>query len=149
LLLEFLNDQAMDLRHLVEQLRGRKVRLILAHAERVADWREKTSELEEWVRLGCLVQVTSSAFQNPTHEKVLRGWAKRGLIHLIGSDGHSTKRRPPHSRAGVQTLESWVGTETATRIASGNALAILRGDPLVLPPPEPARRGWFGRLFGN
>lgn len=149
LLLEFLNDQPSDLNHLIGLLRNRKVRLILAHAERITEWREKSSELEELVRRGCLVQITSSAFQSSTHERVLRDWAKRGLIHLVGSDGHSQTRRPPHSRAGVAILENWVGTEAASRIASGNALTILRGDPLVLPLPEPPRRGWFGRFFGN
>lgn len=149
LLLEFLNDRPTDLHHPIEQLRARKIRLILAHAERVEAWRDSGSELEEWVRLGCLVQVTSSAFTNPSYEKCLRSWARRGLIHMIGSDGHSPTRRPPSSREGVAVLEKWVGEEAATRIASGNALTILRGDPLVLSPPEPPRRRWFGRLFGN
>jgi hypothetical protein len=52
-------------------------------------------------------------------------------------------------REGVLVLEQWLGHEAATKIASGNALTILRGDPVVVPLPERSRKSWFGRLFGN
>jgi protein-tyrosine phosphatase len=149
LLLEFLNDQAVDLIRLLEALKSRKLRLILAHAERVELWREKPDILIELIRLGCLVQVTAQSMLNPLYARLLKDWAKRGMIHLLGSDGHSPQRRPPVLREGVLVLEQWLGHEAATKIASGNALTILRGDPVVVPLPERSRKSWFGRLFGN
>ena len=150
LLLELTRGQYHDPKPFILRLKEERIRVILAHAERVPTWLEEPAKLEELVRLGCLVQITASAFArpaNPRGEKVLRDWATRGLIHLLGSDGHSVRRRPPHSRAGVQVLERWLGRERTEKIAGTNGLAILKGEPLIVDPPEPPARGWFSRLF--
>jgi protein-tyrosine phosphatase len=152
LLLELPHGIYVDLRPMIPKLRQHRIRPILAHAERVLEWIEDPHSIEELIRLGAVVQVTSQAFASPIDratEKALRNWARRGMIHLLGSDGHSLRRRPPVSAAGVEVLQKWVGPELAEAIAWKNGLAILNGDPFVVPPPQPAKRSWFGRIFGN
>ena len=54
--------------------------------------------VEELVRIGCVIQVSSDSITEPLRRgdtQILKRWIRRGLVHLIASDGHSPDRRPP------------------------------------------------------
>jgi protein-tyrosine phosphatase len=150
LLLEMPHGLFVDLQPTAQALRRAGLRPILAHPERCPEWLHEPGAIERMIEAGCLVQVSSGSVTDPksrADERALRGWFRRGVVHLLGSDGHSPRRRPPHLAAAYRRVAAWAGAATADRVGSTNGLAVLHGLPLHLPPPAPARAAWLPRLW--
>jgi tyrosine-protein phosphatase YwqE len=69
------------------------------------------------------------------------------VAHVLGSDGHSPRRRPPDLLDAYDQIRRWAGADMADRIASTNGLAVVRNQPLRLPPVAPPPRRWLPRLW--
>jgi protein-tyrosine phosphatase len=150
LLLEMPHGTFVDLRATVERLRRGGVRPILAHPERCREFLEEPERLEELIRAGCLVQVSSGSVTEPPGpkgEKTLKGWFRRGIVHVMGSDGHSPRRRRPRMAAAYARIHQWAGRAVADRVCSTNGMAVLQGLPLRVPEPAPRKVGWLPRLW--
>lgn len=150
LLLEMPHGLFVDLRETVKGLRRLGVRPILAHPERHAELLHEPGLIEGLIRAGCLVQVSSGSVTDPSSGedgRALKGWLRRGVVHLIGSDGHSPNRRPPRMAAAYRQIARWAGSKVADRVCSTNGMAVLQGLPLSVPDPEPRGRRWFSRLL--
>ena len=85
----------------------------------------------------------------PSALNALRRWVERGVVHLVGSDGHSPDRRPPEMASAYRQIAAWSGQQAADRLCSLNGLAILEGRSLRLPPPRPEGKGWLRKLMGQ
>ncbi len=151
LLVEMPYGQFVDLRPLAAALKPLGVGIVLAHAERYDPLLEDSALAELFVAAGCLLQVTASALADPPpgHEPVLKRWAKAGMIHLLGSDGHNLDRRPPRLRAGYRVLAKWLGAGPADVIVGLRGSAVLQGLAVSVPPPRRPKASWFARLFGG
>ncbi len=146
LLLEMPNDRYVDLTDTITKLQQAGVRPILAHPERYEELLHEPGRIEKLIKLGCLVQVSSGSITAPKSgrdEKALKSWFKRGVVHLLGSDGHSPRRRPPKMGEAYQRLVRWLGATGADRVCSTNGLAVFQGLPLRVPEPQPYRWLWF------
>jgi protein-tyrosine phosphatase len=149
-LLEMPHRLCVDLRGIARNLRAAGVRLILAHPEREEELLHDEGRIEELIAGGCLVQVSSGSITEPASSRdarALKRWARRGIIHLLGSDGHSPSRRPPRLAEAYRRLVRWVGASAADRISSTYGMAVLQGLPLRVPKPEPKRVGWLPRFW--
>jgi protein-tyrosine phosphatase len=97
------------------------------------------------------VQVSASSITDPRNRRdaaALKSWFQRGIVHLLGSDGHSPRSRSPRMSAAYYQLVRWLGEDRAERIASRNGMAILRGEKIRSPRPQPiSRRSWLPRLW--
>lgn len=146
-LLEMPHGTFVDLRPTVRALLALSVRPILAHPERQPEWLEDPGRIEEMIALGCLVQVSSGSVTNPPGgrrgEQALRDWFRRGVVHVMGSDGHSPRRRAPRMREAYVRVAAWAGRATADRVFSTNGMAVLHGLPLRVPEPAPRSRRWL------
>jgi len=151
LLIELPTGVFLDLREMVRRFGQLGVRLILAHPERHAELLHETGCVEQLIRLGCLVQVSSDSITDPPRRedrRALRRWVRQGTIHLIGSDGHSPRSRPPRMAEAYRCVAGWAGADVADRICSISGMALLEGLPVQTPRPEPApKRRWFPRLW--
>src|SRR5439155_25928665 len=150
LLLEMPHDLVVELADTVRNLRRAGVRPILAHPERHEELLHEPGRLEPLIEAGCLVQVCSGSLTQPASSragKALKDWFRRGMVHLLGSDGHSLHRRPPTMRDAYRCICRLVGSAMADRIASTNGLSVLQGRPLRVVPPQPQGRRWFSRLW--
>lgn len=150
LLVEMPHGVFVDLRFIAKALAERGVRLILAHPERHPELLHEPDAIEELIQLGCLVQVSAASITEPASRqdaRALKSWLKRGVVHLLGSDGHSLRRRPPRLVQAYEQIVRWAGSAVADRICSTNGLAILNGLPLHLPAPRPLARRWFSSLW--
>jgi protein-tyrosine phosphatase len=142
----------LDLRPAAKAFKPLGVRIVVAHAERYPELLHDTGLCEEWVKLGCLIQVTARGLARPgsgADESALKDWVKRGLVHVLGSDGHNLDRRPPRIKEGYATLARWAGTAAADRIGGIWGIALLQGLPIVTPPPAKPKKSWFASLFGR
>jgi protein-tyrosine phosphatase len=150
LLIEMPHGLCVDLQPIIEWLRPAGVRPILAHAERVPELLHDAGRIEDLIRAGCLIQVNSGSVTDPTSRadaQALKDWFRRGVVHVLGSDGHSPRRRRPHLAAAYQQIASWAGSSVADRVCSTNGTAILHGLPLRIPEPQPRARRWFARFW--
>jgi len=123
---------------------------IMAHPERVAYYLEDLERVEASVRLGALTQVTSSSLTGRFGAKA-RDFAlamlDRNLIHVVASDSHDVRYRPPILSDVRRFLADRSGEETARRLLEGIPLAILEGREVEAPGPvEPPRGDWRDRI---
>jgi protein-tyrosine phosphatase len=145
LLVEMPHRVFVDLRSVVGRFRQKGLRVILAHPERHPEWLHEPGAIEEMITLGCLVQVSSSSVTAPASaadERALKSWFKRGCVHLLGSDGHSPRKRGPFLAEAYGKISRWVGAPAADRICNSNGVAVLQGLPLRTAAPEPKRSWW-------
>jgi protein-tyrosine phosphatase len=150
LLLEMPHNLFVDLGGLVEDLRRDGVRPILAHPERHPELLHEPDRLAELVRAGCLVQVSAGSVTAPAGRRdgrALRSWFLRGLVHLLGSDGHSPRRRRPGLAEAYHTIARWAGSPAADRVCSTHGTVIAHGLPLHVPRPIPKRTWWIPKLW--
>jgi len=152
LLLELPHGTFVDVRQVVLELRAGGIRPIIAHAERTPELLHEPGIIEELVELDCLVQVSAGSIVDPPNPKdaqALRDWFRRGVVHVLGSDGHSPRRRAPKMAAAAAIVREWAGEKVAEAICSIRGMAILGGLPLRVPPPQPRARKWYSRLLSR
>jgi protein-tyrosine phosphatase len=151
LLVEMPHGLFVDLVPIAAGLKARGVRIVMAHAERYPELMQGGPLVERWIAAGCLIQVTASEIANPVmaDAKVLRDWLKRGIVHMLGTDGHRLDLRPPKMKAGAEALRSLVGPAVADRIAHLIPSNVLQGRTVTVPPPVQPTKSWFGKLMGG
>lgn len=151
LLVEMPHALFIDVAPIAAALRQRGVRLIIAHAERYPELVHGGPLVEQWISLGCLIQITANEFASQTmaDPKIIRDWAKRGIVHMLGTDGHRLDMRPPKMRQGAESLRGIAGPAVADRIANLWASSVLQGRAVNPPPPIQAPKSWIGKLFGG
>ena len=114
----------------VESLRERGFSALIAHPERHLgpDFAERLRDL---CLQGALTQVTAALLASgPTREPMV-GLARRGLVHVLGSDSHSSRAGRPlrlsegfAALAGIEALAGrldWIRTEAPAAILRGEA----------------------------
>jgi protein-tyrosine phosphatase len=147
MLIELPHGVFIDLREIVAGLVQRGIRPILAHPEQSQELLFSEVMAEELVRLGCLFQLSTGNVMMPMDRRAgnaIKNWVQRGMVHVIGSDGHSPTRRPPLLAQAAQIISTWVSPLAANRICGLNGMAILQGLPLVIEPPTgPRNLFWF------
>lgn len=118
----------------VDELGRRGLRAVIAHPERHAgeDFRERLRGL---VAAGCLIQWTAEFIaQSPPGEYVM-GLAAEGLVHVLGSDAHSSHGgRAVRLRAGLASLAAVRSFEQMEWTTNTAPEAIVRGDQSISPP---------------
>lgn len=142
LLLECPFSPAVGLDLMVADLQRRGYDVLLAHPERSPTFMRSPDRLAELVERGALAQVTAGSLTGGFGETVRRAahaMLERGLVHVIASDAHDERHRPPDlSRALDGPQAEWM-TQAAPA-------AILESRPLPERPPLPRPTGVRARL---
>lgn len=152
LLIEMPHNLCVELKWLVQELDDRNIQPILGHAERSPEVLHDAGRAEALIQAGCLLQVSSKSITDPPSRQdgiAIRNWFKRRMVHVLGSDGHSPRRRPPVMAAAYRQIVKWVGKAEADRIASANGIAVLHGRPIQVPQPLPASNSWLSWFKGS
>jgi protein-tyrosine phosphatase len=151
LLVEMPDGMFVELGQTITDFAAMKIRIVLAHPERQPELLHGNGTIEDWIRLGALVQVSADSVTRPHTKadgKALRRWFRQGIVHAMGSDGHSPRRRSPRMGAAYHEVCRWAGQGVADRVFSTNGMAILQGLPVRFSMPEKPKMAWFSRLFG-
>jgi protein-tyrosine phosphatase len=122
---------------------------VITHPERNWLLQRRRERLEEWVRVGCLIQVTAQSFFGrfgPEARDFSYELMRRDLVHFIASDAHDCEDRPPRLDEAHSYVACRFGPERATRLLVTNPRAVLDGfllePPPVRTPPRCHRRGF-------
>jgi protein-tyrosine phosphatase len=126
---------------------------VITHPERL-NWPERDYGIfERLVRLGCWMQLTGGSLLGHFGSRV-RAVSERmlrdGLIHIIASDAHDTRRRPPGLSQAFRAAAEIVGVDEALHLVDTRPTGILKDiNPCEHPAPtrSGAASGW--RLARN
>jgi protein-tyrosine phosphatase len=139
---------------------------VITHPERLT-WLD--DDHYDWfadaARRGAWIQLTAGALTGRFGRRP-RYWSERflddGLVHILATDAHEPKHRPPLLAEGRAEAERWVGAEEADRLVTGRTRAIIADqDPAEIPPPpalnpqskrkdaSEQKKGWLVRLFSG
>ena len=83
---------------LVKHLLKHNITPVIAHPERNRDLLKSPDKIKTFVQLGCWFQVTASAITGGFGEEcqsLALSYIEQGFIHIVASDAHNLKRRPP------------------------------------------------------
>jgi protein-tyrosine phosphatase len=120
------------------QLKG--LRPIITHPERNAILRRQPERLARWARLGCFVQVTAGSLTGgfgPRAQEDSLCWIARGIVHLVASDAHNTRRRPLRLQPAYEAVREQFGAEKAQALFVENPMAVFEGRDLPHVPEIP------------
>jgi protein-tyrosine phosphatase len=118
----------------VEHLRARGLRSVIAHPERHLGV-DLDRRLASPIERGALVQATAAHLLGADTRPAMLSLASCGLIHVLGSDAHSSRHgRPVRLSAAIAALRGVDATAAHVEWISGTAPeAILRGEDLEPP----------------
>ena len=118
----------------LQQLMDRGIVPVVTHPERNPVLQRKLSRVEEWVELGCLVQVTALSIAGGFGRTAL-GAAERllraGLVHVVASDAHDPEYRHTRLDEACRIVSLRYGEEAADSLFTLNPQAIIDGIPLA------------------
>lgn len=114
---------------------------ILTHPERNLTLMHNPSMMAEWIRLGCLVQVTAGSLlgrfgKGP--QRVARQLLDARWVHILATDAHNATSRPPKLSEACSFVTKEHGEEEAHRLCVANPRSVFDGETLGNQ-PEPAK----------
>ena len=150
-----LTQYPVELENLVFQMKLAGLQVLFAHPERIRYFQDDIGRYESVVQLGGYGQITTGSVLGSFGNEALRSsqeMLRKGLVHVLASDAHNVRGRPPILSEALEAIEPWVGQRRALSMTTDVPAAMVEGsEPEILPVEKPARRSrsFLGRLFGR
>jgi len=112
---------------------AREICPVVTHPERNPILQTSFERLQKWTQMGCLLQVTAQSLTDRFGKAAQHSaWEllRRGLVHVIASDGHDTEHRPPRLDLAREILTREMGVEAAELLLVTNPSAVIAGEPV-------------------
>lgn len=121
---------------------------VLTHPERLTWIKSHYEVIQRLAHAGSWMQITAGSLTG-AFGRSARYWAERmldeGVVHILASDAHDTRRRPPNMSEGYEFAVKRVGSVEAGHLVLTRPEGILANvQPSNLPMPEAAAGGRGG-----
>ena len=155
-LIELPHEVWFPLDRLLAEFKNSGLTAILSHPERNTAIRRQPRVLGPLVQQGCLMQVTAGSLTGSfgaAAEKVACWMVEQGLVHLVATDAHNVRGRPPLLRPAFQRVVDLAGEATAVELFCHAPAKVIAG-AAIAPAPTPGQRKfhwreWFHRSFAS
>jgi protein-tyrosine phosphatase len=143
----------LDLENVVFRMRLAGLQVLFAHPERIRYFQDDVGRYEAVIRLGSWGQLTTGSVTGvfgPEVEEFAQELARKRLVHVVASDAHNTRGRPPVLSKSLPRLGAWMGDDLAARMVDEFPDAFIKGLDPEFPAPAEAtlrKRGFVSRLF--
>jgi len=120
---------------MIFELQTRGITPVIAHPERNHGFQQEPDRLYDFVKMGCLTQLTDSSYLGVFGDKVEKLTSKiinANLGFAFASDAHNFKGRRFLMDAAFNKLTEQAGEQVAQQF-NKNAKAIINGDDVVVP----------------
>jgi protein-tyrosine phosphatase len=124
----------------IERLVAMGVRPILTHPERNMMLQRHANDVLRFAEKGCAIQITANSLTGHWGEgsrKMCHWLLEQKVVHIIASDAHDPKFRPPVMSQARDIVAKTYGNELAQACVQGNPAAVVAGESL---PWFPQRR---------
>jgi protein-tyrosine phosphatase len=116
---------------------------IMTHPERQPVLRRIPADFEEWIQMGCLVQITAQSllgrFGRHSEESAWE-MVRRGMAHFVASDAHDEKDRTPRLDEAFAAVAARVDQPMARRLFIDNPESVISGGTVSTELPKRASR---------
>jgi protein-tyrosine phosphatase len=109
------------------------LRPVLTHPERNALLQMRPEDILQWAEAGCIMQVTANSLTGRWGERALRVaqmMLSHDAVHVIASDAHDTRDRPPILSLARDAVAHWLDPELARILVDDNPRAMVEGKEL-------------------
>lgn len=131
---------------------------IITHPERNAAFIERPEKLNDYLQIGCLIQITGGSILGAfgrIPQRASMQLLEQDLVDIVASDAHNIDRRRPLLRAAYDEVTTNFGEDAAERLFVTTPRAAFYGESLPAPtqqtqrtPQAPERkRSLLSRLF--
>lgn len=135
LMLEFPMDNIPDFTSkLITQLVDRGIIPIIVHPERYKVFQTNPSLLENYLKMGCLAQLTAPSIIGKYGKKIQKlshYFVKNGMVQMLGSDAHDVDNRDFHLTEAYEIISKQYGKQK-TDYYNCVAKDIINGDNISL-----------------
>ena len=129
---------------------------VVTHPERLRWMPEHYNTLARYVDSGVWMQITAGSVMGrfgAAPKSLSERMLADGLVHIIATDAHSPRRRPPFLREGMLAAAAIVGEDEARRMVEDRPRMILdnvveRVRP-VAPTARKKKKSFFSGIFGR
>lgn len=129
---------------------------VLTHPERNSVCRSKLQNVYNWVTRGCLVQVTAQSYTGgfgSEAQKTVERLLDLNMVHVVASDAHDTRHRPPLLSPAYQKMSQERGARLAEALFVANPKSVIDGNPLPpatapISPAQQKQKKWWQILKG-
>ncbi|MEM9605415.1 MAG: CpsB/CapC family capsule biosynthesis tyrosine phosphatase [Pseudomonadota bacterium] len=129
----------IESRNVIRWLVTRGVVPLIAHPERNLEIMQSYHRVTELADLGCLFQLTAASMSGgfgPGAQKTGARMVRDGLVHVLASDMHNTRYRPPALGPGGRVVEKMIGSSAVADLVYDNpwniAASLFAAEPIDL-----------------
>ena len=108
---------------------------IVTHPERNAYLMKNLDVVQQYIQMGCLSQVTANAFTGfwgPKSKKAAEKLLKKKAIHIVATDAHDLKLRPPLLSEARTRIATIAGEDIAEALCTHNPAAVVAGQSVAV-----------------
>lgn len=119
---------------------------IFAHPERNEAIEDNINILYDFIMQGALSQITAMSLTGEFGKKAQKcavSLLKYNLVHVIATDAHSVRRRPPVLSVGLKVAGKIVGHEHALRMVNEIPDKIIKGEEFLIIEPLKKKKRFF------
>lgn len=134
------------MRTAINRLLDARITPIVTHPERNPSVQAQLKTLDDWIRDGCLFQVTGQSLTGrfgSTAQRTAETLMNSDMVHFIASDAHDCHDRPPDLSEAYKVVASRWGDERADALFTQNPSAVIWDEAIFAPMPKPAKKSSF------